>query len=329
MKLSIVIICWNDRKVIGDCLRSICAGTRSTEIEIIVSVNGSADGSVEFIRENFPNVRVIENGANLGFSKGNNVGIRACRGEFVLILNPDTIIHDGTLDGLVQFAERHPEAGAFGCRVLNVDGSYQRSARPFPTIWRYSLAALYLGSLGHLSEVFTSDEYVAWAGDSEREVDWLSGCSLLVRGDLLRRLGGFDEQFVYYFEDVDLCRRVRQAGYPVLFTPEATITHLGGQSTKEFPLPFVLEKYRNSYRYFYKHFGKMGARRYRRVVLTRLSVRRLGYSLVQWIKPSEAREKQMNLLRVAFRWNKIIDPVRLIENGEEPDFGVKKTFELA
>lgn len=329
MKLSIIILCWNDRKVIGDCLHSIYAGTRSTELEVIVSVNGSADGSVEFIRQSYPSARIIENGANLGFSRGNNAAIRACDGEFVLILNPDTIIHDGTLDRFIEFAERHPEAGAFGCRVLNPDGSYQRSARPFPTVWRCWLAALHLGWLGHLSRVFASDEYVDWAGDSEREIDWHSGCCLLVRGDLLRRLGGFDDRFVYYYEDVDLCRQVRNAGYPIVFTPEATITHLGGQSTKAFPLPFELEKYRNAYRYFYKHFGKSGARSYRRILLARLGLRRLGYGLLHWVRPSEARRKHLELLRVAAQWNKLIDPVRLIERGEQPDFGIKNTFELA
>lgn len=111
MKLSIVILCWNDLKVITHCLRSIYSGTHSTEFEIIVSDNGSTDGSIEFLRENFPQIRVIENGANLRFSKGNNVGIRASNGEYVLILNPDTIIHEGSLDRWMEFADRHPEAG--------------------------------------------------------------------------------------------------------------------------------------------------------------------------------------------------------------------------
>jgi GT2 family glycosyltransferase len=147
MKLSIVILCWNDRKVIGDCLRSIYAGTRFTEFEIIVSVNGSADGSVAFIRQNYPNVRVIENGANLGFSKGNNVGIRASQGELVLILNPDTIIHDGTLDKWVNFADRHPEAGALGAGSSTPTGPISAQLALSPTIWRYSLEDLakYLG----------------------------------------------------------------------------------------------------------------------------------------------------------------------------------------
>src|SRR6266404_314745 len=157
MKLSIVILCWNDLKVIQDCLKSIFATTHQTDFEVIVSDNGSADGSVTLIRENYPLVRIVENGANLGFAKGNNVGIQASQGEYVL--NPDTIIHDGALDRWIQFAERHPEAGAFGCRVLNPDGTYQECARPFPTIWRFLLAALYLRSLARLSDVFISDTY--------------------------------------------------------------------------------------------------------------------------------------------------------------------------
>ena len=123
MKLSIVILCWNDRKVIDDCLHSIYTGTHMSDFEVIVSVNGSDDGSVEFIRDNYPQVQVLVNGANLGFAKGNNVGIRASQGKYVLILNPDTIVHEGALDRWLRFADRHPEAGAFGCRVLNWDGT--------------------------------------------------------------------------------------------------------------------------------------------------------------------------------------------------------------
>src|SRR2546427_4293361 len=200
MKLSIVIVCWNDLKVIRDCLRSIYAGTHSIEFEVIVSDNGSTDGSVEFIRQNYPQVVIIENGANLGFSKGNNVGIRASRGEYVLILNPDTIIHDGALDRWIQFADQHPEPGGFGCRVLNPDGSYQGSPRPFPTIWRDLLAALYLRPLAYVSDRFISDTYTGWQGDTERLIDWQSGCCVMFRGDLIRRLGGFDERFFYHYE---------------------------------------------------------------------------------------------------------------------------------
>src|SRR5260370_24309532 len=162
MKLSVVIICWNDLRVIHYCLRSIYSGTHATDFEVIVSDNGSTDGSVEFVQQHFPKVRVIENGANLRFAKGNNVGIRASQGEYILILNPDTIIHDGALDKWIAFADRHPEAGGFGCRVCNADGSYQESARPFPTIRRDLIATLLLLALSQIATSVLSHPSWGW-----------------------------------------------------------------------------------------------------------------------------------------------------------------------
>lgn len=319
MKLSIVILCWNDHKVLSDCLRSIYSGTHSTEFEVIVSDNGSTDGSSEFIRKTFPPVHVIENGANLRFSKGNNVGIQASAGEYVLILNPDTVIHQGSLDQWIEFADRHPEAGGFGCRVLNPDGSYQVSARPFPTIRRGWLGALRLGVLGYLSDAFIPEEYVRWDGDTERLIDWHSGCCLMVRADLLKTLGGFDDQFQYYYEDVDLCHRIWDAGYPIIFTPKVTITHLGGQSTTErFPIAFELDKHRNRYRYFYKYFGRRGARYCRQYSLARIRIRQVGYRLVSLVKQSERLKRRLDLYRAAANWNRHVDPVQLVEEGTEP-----------
>lgn len=319
MKLSIVIICWNDLRVIRDCLQSIYAGTHSIEFEVIVSDNGSTDGSVEFIRQNYPQARVVENGSNLGFGKGNNAGIRVSHGEYVLILNPDTLIHDGALDKWIEFAERHREAGAFGCRVLNPDGSYQFPARPFPTIWRQWIAALYLWPLGYLSDAFISDIYPGWNGDTERRIDWQSGCCVMFRGDLLRRLGGFDEQFFYHYEEVDLCRRVWLPGYPILYTPQASITHLGGQSVNRFPVRFELEKYRNRYRYFYKYYGRKGVRRCRHVTLAWLRIRQLGYGVIHLARPSEELRNRLHMYRVVADWNRRLDPIRFIESGEEPE----------
>jgi len=284
-----------------------------------VSDNGSSDGSAEFIRTNFPDVRVLENGGNLRFAKGNNVGIRAGNGEYVLILNPDTIVHDGSLDRWIEFADRHPEAGAFGCRVVNSDGSYQGCARPFPTIWREWLAAFYLRFLGYISNLFVTDKYVAWNGTTERIIDWQAGCCLLVRGEVVRQLGGFDEQFQYYYEDLDLCHRIWNAGYTILYTPGSIVTHLGGQSTKNFRPAFEIDKYRNRYRYFYKYFGSTGVRRCRRVALAWLIIRRLGYGSLQIVNPSEARTQRLRLYELATTWNRLVDPVEFVEKGREPE----------
>jgi GT2 family glycosyltransferase len=318
MKLSVVIICWNDLRVIRECLRSIFEGTQSGDFEVIVSDNGSTDGSVQFIHENYPQVRVVENGANLGFAKGNNAGIRAAQGELVLILNPDTIIHKGSLDKFVAFADQHPEAGAFGCRVLNLDGTYQVSARLFPTVKRYWISALYLHRLARFSTLFTFEEYEGWKGNRERQIDWQSGCCVMFRGQLLKRLGGFDEQFFYHFEEVDLCRRVWSAGFPILFTPEATITHLGGQSVNRFPIRFEIEKNRSRYRYFYKHHGREGARQCRRLSIAAIRVRQAGYGIKALFKPTEGLENRLKMYRVVARWNKSLDPIRFVELGEEP-----------
>ena len=315
MKLSVVIICWNDLRVIRDCLRSIYDGTHATDFEVIISDNGSVDDSIEFVRNHYPQVRIVENQQNLGFARGNNAGIRASRGEYVLILNPDTILHSCALDRLVEFADRHPEAGAFGCRVLNPDGTYQISARLFPTVWRYWVAAL---GLARVSSLFTYEEYRHWLGDTERPIDWQSGCCVMFRGNLLKSLGGFDEQFFYHCEEVDLCLRVRKAGHAILFTPQAVITHLGGQSVSRFPIRFEIEKHRSRYRYFYKHFGAKAARRFRRLSIARIRVRQFGYGLLNLLKPQEVVERRLEMYREVLRWNKALDPVDFVERGEEP-----------
>lgn len=325
MKLSIVILCWNDMKVIGDCLRSIYATTLGTEFEVIISDNGSTDGSPEYIRREFPQAQVIENGRNLRFAKGNNVAIRASRGEYVLILNPDTIMQQGTLDGIVQYADQRPEAGAFGCRIVFPDGTLQPVQRPIQTIRCEWCWALGLGVLGHLSDFFQAGSYVKWHGETERTVGWLAGCFILARGELLRRLGGFDEQFFYYYEDTDLCRRIWESGASIRYTPKYTIVHLGGQSTvnRFNRLTFALDGEITRYLYYYKYNGKKGIRGCRFASLVGLSLRRFVYGLLQTVRPSEENRKRLELYRTLFDWNYRVDPLRLVKTGEEPELNIK------
>jgi GT2 family glycosyltransferase len=327
MKLSIIILCWNDLKVISDCIASIHAKTHSVEFEIIVSDNGSTDGSIEHIRKNFPDVRIIENGTNLRFAKGNNVGIDASRGEYVLILNPDTLMHEGTLDKMIAYADKHPEAGAFGCRILNADGTNQGGIRPFPTTRSEWVLALGLRGLARISDWFSPGEYEGWDADTERTVGWIAGCFLLIRGNLVRSLGGFDSQFFYYFEDTDLCRRVWEAGYPIRFTPSVSITHLGGQSTvNRFPpLSFALDAAVTRYLYFYKCYGMRGTRSCRNAAVVSTFLRKTGYAILQAIHPTDASQKKLQLMKTLYAWNSRLDLVRLIKHGEEPQLDVQLT----
>jgi hypothetical protein len=327
MKLSIIILCWNDLKVISKCIASIYAGTHSIEFEVIVSDNGSSDGSVHFIRKEFPDVLIIENGVNLRFAKGNNVGIAASRGEYVLILNPDTIIADGTLQNMVAYADKHREAGAFGCRILNPDGTFQGGIRPLPSIRSEWCWALGLGRLSRFAPWLHAGEYEGWKGETERTVGWVAGCFILIRGELIKKLGGFDAQFFYYYEDTDLCRRVWEAGYPILYTPDYTIVHLGGQSTiNRFPpIAFALDAAVTRYLYYYKCYGMKGIRSCRRAFLVSALLRRAAFGLQQLFRPTDAGRKKLELLNALFDWNYRIDLARLVEKGEEPELDIKPT----
>jgi GT2 family glycosyltransferase len=318
MRLSIIIINWNDRKVLPGCLRSIHNETKGIEYEVIISDNGSKDDTLEYVRNEYPEVVIVENKENLGFARGNNSGIAVAQGEYVLILNPDTLIHDDALDMWISWADRHPEAGAFGCRVLNPDGSFQNCARPFPTIWRYWIAALFLRPLASISSVFYSDTYAGWNGMSEREIDWQSGCCVMFRSSVLNQMQGFDPRFFYQFEEVDLCFRIHKAGYKILYTPQATITHLGGQSVGRFPIHFAIESFRNRYKYFHKHYGLAGARKCKVVTLAHLWFRRLGYSIWSCFDKSEALIGRMRMYQAAIRWNSKLDVIEFIALGEEP-----------
>lgn len=321
MKLSIVIICWNDLKVIANCLKSIFEETRNFEFEVIVSDNGSTDESLDYIRSHFVNVRIVENKANLGFAKGNNAGIRVAQGEYILILNPDTVILDRALEKWVTFADRHPEAGAFGCRVLNPDGSFQNPARPIPTLSGYLVSAMYLRWLGRLSRAFAGDLYPGWEGRDERPIGYQMGCCVMFRGEILKRLGGFDERFFYCFEETDLCCRVWQSGSSIAFYPGAEVTHIGGQSVGRFPIRFALETCRSGYRFFHKHYGLKGAINIRRIYLFSLCLRYCGYKLLSFFRSSEALENRLKMYQVAIKWNFLLEPIRFIESGKEPNVG--------
>lgn len=320
-KLSIVILCWNDEKVIYDAISSIYQNAR-IDFEVIVSDNGSDEGCVEGIRKKFsyPNLRVVENRANLGFAKGNNAGIEQACGEYILILNPDTVIHENALDTLVRFADQHPEGGAFGCRAVYPDGRYQTTAMVAPTVGRLWLHAIGLHRVGAFFGL-QSRAYYGWRGDTVREVDWQSGCCVMFRGKLLKELGGFDPQFFYHCEEVDLCLRVRKAGYKVLFTPDAEITHIGGQSVKRARTRFDLETHRSFYKYFHKHYGHKGVTRIRYPILLVLMRRWLTAWTASHLQRSDLNAAVAKSLAVQIKWNYRLDPIRFVTAQVEPDLG--------
>jgi GT2 family glycosyltransferase len=329
-KLSIVILCWNDTEVIHDAIRSIYEKTKTIDFEIIVSDNGSAEGCVSGIRAAFPfpSLHIVENRANLGFARGNNAGIAVAQGDYILILNPDTWMHEGTLDKFVEFADQHPAAGAFGCRVVYPDGRYQPSAMLAGSVRRFWMLASGLNRLARFCGPLHGIVYPGWHGNSAREVDWQSGCCVMFRGKLLKQLGGFDPQFFYQNEEVDLCKRVWDVGYKVLFTPSAQITHIGGQSVKRARTRLDLETHRSRYKYFYKHFGSRGASQVRYPILLLYFRRWLIARIVALLRPSETNKAIAESLAIQIKWNYQLNPVRFAEFREEPDLGFPPMSQL-
>jgi hypothetical protein len=230
LDVSVVVVSWNTRELLRDCLRSLTAHAGDLELEVIVVDNASGDGSAELVEREFPDARLLRNARNLGFAAANNRGLALARGRYALLLNSDTVVLEGALPRCVRFADAHPEAGVVGCRLLNGDGTLQPSCFEYP-----SLANLLL-VLSHLPRLFPRSRWLAkermgwWPHDSERAVDAVVGAFMLVRREAIDAVGPLDEDFFMYGEEADWCRRMTRAGWRVLFTPDAEVVHLGGAS---------------------------------------------------------------------------------------------------
>lgn len=232
-KVSILVISYNTREMTLDCLRSVEAETIVPH-EVIVVDNVSSDGSAEAIAAEFPNVILLAERENHGFAKGNNIAAARARGEYLLLLNPDTVVLDHAIDHLIAFAERRPEARIWGGRTLFADGSLNpTSCWGRLNLWAVFCRTTGLTGLLPRSEFFNPEAYGGWDRGSERQVDIVTGCFFMIRRDDWDALGGFDLDFFMYAEEADLCLRAeRDLGAAPWISPEATIIHYGGASEK-------------------------------------------------------------------------------------------------
>jgi len=260
--LSVVILNWNARDYLLESLRSIASQDWRAAIEVIVVDNDSRlDNSVEAVREAFPQVLVLANAENVGFAAGNNIGLARARGRYVLFLNPDTIVHRGALDFLVGWMDAHPRVGAGGPRLLNEDGSLQPSCRAFPSIGAGFFRNTPLGRLWPGNPWTRAYLMQGFAHDREEAVDWLSGSALLLRreaiDDLMRRDGFlWDAGFFMYCEDVDVCFRLKQAGWRRVYVPGATITHRIGASSDWAQGASIRRFHASMLRFTLKHYAR-------------------------------------------------------------------------
>lgn len=230
--VSIIVVSYNTREMTLACLRSVFDQTRETSFELIVVDNSSTDGSADAIDSEFTGrIRFVRSRENMGFARANNEAARLASSEFLLLLNPDTVVLRGAIDRLIEFAHRRPAAGIWGGRTLFADGSLNpTSCWARQTLWSVLCRATGLSGVFKNSSLFNPEALGGWLRDSEREVDIVTGCFFLVRRDLWERLGGFDPAFFMYGEEADLCLRARALGARPRVTPNAEIVHYGGAS---------------------------------------------------------------------------------------------------
>jgi GT2 family glycosyltransferase len=265
--VSVVVVTWNSRRYLERCLASV------EPYETIVVDHGSTDGTVEFVREHFPAARVIEQ-ENLGMGAGNNAGMRVAAGRYAFLLNADAWAVGDAVEALVAVAEADSRAAVVGPRLLNPDGSLQRSVRGEPTLWRLATEYLFLRKLAPRSGLLNAFYGGGFGYDRQAEVESLYGAALLVRRAAAAEVGLFDEAFFMFSEETDWLHRFRAAGWKVLFTPQAEVVHVGGASHGG---RLYVENLRGILRFFAKHRGVREAERARRLLLLSLSLRALVF----------------------------------------------------
>jgi N-acetylglucosaminyl-diphospho-decaprenol L-rhamnosyltransferase len=293
--VSVVVVTYNALPLLERSLESVRGH------ETIVVDHGSSDGTVDFVRERFPDARVIEQ-ENLGFGAGNNTGMRAAAGDYFLLLNADAWVLGDGIERLVEFAEANPEAAVVGPKLLNPDGTLQRSVRGYPSTWRIATEYLFLRKLAPRSRLFNAFYGAGFDHESVREAEFLGGACLLVRRAAFEQVGGFDEDFFMMSEEVDWCYRFRQAGWKVLFYPGAEVVHVLTSSANPAMFRHLV---RGHLRFLAKHRGAHEAERARRVMLVALGLRGLVF-----------RGERSRAYREAARWLRSGGVASLLESRE-------------
>jgi len=286
-KISIIILNWNTKELLKNCIESINKHINIDKVsyEIIVVDNGSSDGSAQMIKTCFLYVKLIENNENLGFSRGNNVGTRQATGRYLLFLNSDTLfIKETNIQYLIDKMEQNKQIGICACQLLNQDGSVQKSVRNFP----YPLGIFfhYIGISKMFKDVHFFNKYLLldWKHNQEKNVNQPAGAFLLIRSQLFKQIGGFDERFFIYYDDVDLCKKVILENKKILFSPKSKVIHLGGKSSEQVLGNNFFERNKNLILYYRKYHSNTEVLILKLVLFLVASIRSIDWLLRSIIK---------------------------------------------
>jgi GT2 family glycosyltransferase len=287
VQVSVVIVNWNTRDMLRECLRSLASETTICH-EVFLVDNASTDGSEEMVATEFPDVCLITNQDNRGFAAANNQALLRAQGDMLLLLNPDTVILDGAVDTMHQWLTEHPPVGGVACKLLNTDGSLQSSCRKFYSFWRSIVDSQKLPNLipreSVLAKRWLSKHLMCYfQHDDVRRVDHARGAVVMIRREALRDSGLLDEQYFLYGEETDLFMRMRNAGWPLFFIPHAQVTHHGGAASTQVRTASLIARHRAFYQLLLTHYPVWSYRLYRAKieieVLVRIAIGRIQAEL--------------------------------------------------
>lgn len=254
-RLSIIIVNWNVQELLDRCLASIVASDlEMDDLELVVVDSASRDGSVAMVREKYPAVRLLPQVENVGFTRGNNIGLTQANGDFLLLLNPDTEVKRDALGIMLDYLMANPAVGIVGPHTLNSDGSHQSTRRRFPTLMTGVFESTWLAAAAPTG-VERDYRMLETHDDDIIMVDWVQGSALMLRRELYRDIGGLDEAYVMYSEELDYCRRAKSASWQVAYHGRAIITHHGGKSSEQIAAQSLIHFHTSKLRYFRKHHG--------------------------------------------------------------------------
>ena len=293
LKLSVIIVNWNVKGLLEECLESLHAETalKSRDYEVLVVDNHSSDGSTQMVRNRYPDVRLIVNQENIGFARANNQALGLCRGEYLLLLNPDTVVRPGAVDRILEYAQAHPDAGIIGCRLLNMDGSLQRwTGGLFPSLSRLARHYLFWDNVWSRYRRRPS-LYLAYETFTDLDVDWVSGACLRLRRKAIDDII-FNEDFFMYGEDLELCWRLKQNGWRVVYTPAATILHHHGASMKQQKDSVLLCSLRGIRSFYTMTHGPTKLWAFDLITLTGFTIRWISYTFLRLIRPHNGYKRK-------------------------------------
>lgn len=257
MDLSIIIVNWNTKHLLRNCIKSIYNQAGEIDFEIIVIDNASSDGSAKMVMAEFPSVILIENSVNRGFAAANNQGIAMAKGRYILLLNSDTIVCDNAIEETIRYADNHPEAAVVGCQVWESASTIQMTCFRFPSATNLFLSGSGLATAFRHNRILGREQMLWWKRDNEKEVDVVPGMFMLVRKEAIDKVGVMDEDYFIYCEEADWCYRFKQADWKMLFWPGAKIIHVdgGSHSTDQVTVKMFVQKQKSLLIFIRKHRG--------------------------------------------------------------------------